>query len=197
MLQYFPVGRVCSRVFSTGKFQFPFYETKQGKDSVDIFKKTINQTWRTNVCFILSITFTCSWTPHAGKTRAFLNLCGPRLTGGMNEWQCGRLSSARVTTGQKLLNHESDASQQPHLPGNLLRIIWNDTSLCTQIYIYIRNYTVRQYHDFLYMYIHINPFCPDALQAEETSAPRRASAWRRHELWWLERKSVADASQTG
>lgn len=41
VLQHFPVGRVCSRVFSTGKFQFPFHETKQGKDN---FKKTINQT---------------------------------------------------------------------------------------------------------------------------------------------------------
>lgn len=38
------------------------------------------------------------------------------------------------------------------------------TYIC--IYIYFRNYTVQLYHDFKWVYIHINPFCPYILQHE-------------------------------
>lgn len=54
-------------------------------------------------------------------------------------------------------------------------------SLCTQIY--IRNDIVRQYHDFHYVYIHINPLSPYILQRKETPLPRQASVWRSNYLW--------------
>lgn len=65
-------------------------------------------------------------------------------------------------------------------------------SLCTQIY--IRNDIVRQYHDFHYVYIHINPLSPYILQRKETPLPRQASVWRSNYLWWLKTMSVADTS---
>lgn len=75
MLQYFPVDRVCSRVCSTGKFQFPLYERKQRNNSADMFGIThlIHHLTIKHVFYFICTFMMCSWTPHAEKTSTLWN----------------------------------------------------------------------------------------------------------------------------
>lgn len=100
VLQHFPVGRVCSGVFSTGKFQFPFYETKKGKDSAEMFQENHKSNLTDKHVFYFICTFMmCSWTPHAGKTRAFFNLWGPKADR-RQEWVAVRASEQTLVSRQ-------------------------------------------------------------------------------------------------
>lgn len=145
---------------------------------------------------------TCSWTPHAEKTSAFLNHWGRSLLVGMCEWQCGCLGktaqsnlrqlflSAHVMTGPERCPNSSIRSFQEQLTlhGYLIWAYLKQSaryaeykdleheymSLCTQIYI-LKLYSTTISWVSLRVIFTLNPFCPYIIQCEEGSAPRQAS----------------------
>lgn len=205
MLQYFPVDRVCSRVCSTGKFQFPLYERKQRNDSADMFGIThlIHHLTIKHVFYFICTFMMCSWTPHAEKTSTLWNhwvrrWSGACVNGSVDVWaNCSDrvpvfFHSAHVVPGprdvlicESGLSNSSDTSvtspfvrakKQSAKDAEYEDLEYGYMYLCTQIY--IRNDSVQQYHDFHYVYIHINLLRPYILQSKETPLPRHSSAWR-------------------